>query len=248
MSSILFFRTLLVANGEIRGASHLFTPSVGGATLRSAYQAIMKVHLATVRQQRQQLQNLITCAQDNLCVNYFFLLNGRFSTAEELHYRIVSLSPFFFWSLWKSFNFYQLIYIYVYIYIGSTRSSSVQLLFAVTNGHINKFIARIIHQLSHWVLFHNIGLILTPSANTMWHNNTVFTGINSTLTFLCDIDPQLCFQPLLLTIGFLVVCFALVLSPCLVKGVFMLIWHMCKRITAIMYNLVCHNSVDTNVE
>ena len=95
MSSILFFRTLLVANGEIHGASHLFTPSVGGATLRSAYQAIMKVHLATVRQQRQQLQNLITCAQDNLCVNYFFLLNGRFSTAEALHYRIVSLFPFF---------------------------------------------------------------------------------------------------------------------------------------------------------
>ena len=126
MSSILFFRTLLVANGEIHGASHLFTPSVGGATLRSAYQAIMKVHLATVRQQRQQLQNLITCAQDNLCVNYFFLLNGRFSTAEELHYRIVSLPPF-------SFDIYgnRSTFINSYIYIGSTRSSSVQLLFAV---------------------------------------------------------------------------------------------------------------------
>ena len=91
-----FCRTLLVANGEIHGASHLFTPSVGGATLRSAYQAIMKAHLSTIRQQRQQLQNLIICAQDNLCVNYFLLLNGRFSTAEELHYRIVSLSLFFF--------------------------------------------------------------------------------------------------------------------------------------------------------
>ena len=92
-SQILFYRTLLIATGEMREASHLFTPSVGGATLRSAYQAIMKVHLSTIRQQRQQLQNLISCAQDNLCVNYFFLLNGRFSTAEELHYRIVSLFP-----------------------------------------------------------------------------------------------------------------------------------------------------------
>ena len=128
ISSILFFRTLLVANGEIRGASHLFTPSVGGATLRSAYQAIMKVHLATVRQQRQQLQNLITCAQDNLCVNYFLLLNGRFSTAEELHYRIVSLSPF---SFIIYGNYSTFINSYIYIYIGSTWSSSVQLLFAV---------------------------------------------------------------------------------------------------------------------
>ena len=110
MSSILFFRTLLVANGEIHGASHLFTPSVGGATLRSAYQAIMKVHLATVRQQRQQLQNLISCAQDNLCVNYFFLLNGRFSTAEELHYRIVSLSPFLI-----SIEIVQLLLTHIYI-------------------------------------------------------------------------------------------------------------------------------------
>ena len=122
------FRTLLVANGEIRGASHLFTPSVGGATLRSAYQAIMKVHLATVRQQRQQLQNLITCAQDNLCVNYFLLLNGRFSTAEELHYRIVSFSPFSF-SVYGNYSTF--INSYIYIYIGSTWSSSVQLLFAV---------------------------------------------------------------------------------------------------------------------
>ena len=87
----IFYRVLLVADGEARGASHLFTPQVGGATLRSAYQAIMKVHLATIRQQRQQLYDLITCAQDNLCVNYFFLLNGRFSAAEELHYRIVSI-------------------------------------------------------------------------------------------------------------------------------------------------------------
>lgn len=80
----------------------------------------------------------------------------------------------------------------------------------------------------------------------MWLNNTVFTKVDSTLKFLCEFDPHLCFQQLFLTIGFFIVCLVIMLSPCLIKGIIMLIWHMCKRTIAALYNLICYNVVDTN--